>query len=113
MALIEKIKAPGRSVKISRITGNDDSAQHNTTVWVYTDTRDLVLKWRKSVDTEAVPVGIFLLDLRGLLAAGLCERTGKGGNKIRFNIYHDDDRWLRVRVKRRDGGGERLVRLDW
>lgn len=113
MKLIEEIQKPGLCGKLSRVTGNDTSGRHNTTVWVYTDTRDLVLMWRKSADTAALPVGVFRLDLKGLLKAGHCKVEGNGGHKIRFNIYHDADRWLRVRVKRKDGGGEAVARLDW
>ena len=110
MNLIQPITKPDTSEKVSHITGNDDSRRHNTTVWVYSDRRDLELKWRKTADTKAVPVGVFRLDLKGLLKAGHCTPAGK---KIRFNIYHDDDRWLRVRDKRADGGGEKIVKLDW
>jgi hypothetical protein len=110
MSLITPIAKADRSGKVSEITGNDTSNRFNTTVWVYSDTRDLELKWRVSADTTAVPVGIFRLDLKGLLEAGHCTPAGK---KIRFNIYHDEDRWLRVRDKRADGGGTELARLDW
>ena len=113
MKLIKEIQKPGFEGKVSRVTGNDTSGRHNTTVWVYTDTRELVLKWRKSADTAEVPVGMFRLDLKGLLKAGHCKMEGNGRHKIRFNIYHDDDRWLRVRVKRKDSGGESVAQLAW
>lgn len=113
MKFIEEIQKPGSGAKVSYVTGNDTSGRHNTTVWVYTDTRELVLKWRKSADTAKVPVGVFRLDLKGLLKAGHCKMEGQGGHKIRFNIYHDKDRWLRVRIKRKDRGGEPLTQLEW
>lgn len=72
MNLIQPITKPDTSGKVSRITGKDDSRRHNTTVWIYSDTRDLGLKWRKSADTNALPVRVFRLDLKGLLKAGHC-----------------------------------------
>jgi hypothetical protein len=110
MALIEKIESLDQSQKTSRITGNDASRRHNTTVWVSTDTRTLVLKWRKSADSKAVSVGTFDLDLKNLVEQGHCKREGQ---KIRFTIYHDDDRWLRVRIYRAQGVGVELAKLDW
>lgn len=113
MSLIRPIPKADISGKVSHITGNDASNRHNTTVWIPTDSRDLVLKWRKSADTKPVMVGTFHLDLKGLILAGHCKLAGTTKSKIRFNIYHDKDRWLRVRDKRADGGGVEIERLEW
>lgn len=41
---------------------------------------------------------------------GYCKQEG---DKVRFTIWHDDDRWLRIRVHRADKGGLEVARLDW
>jgi hypothetical protein len=110
MNLIKQIQKPDHTCRVSRITGNDASRRHNTTVWVSTDTRDLVLKWRESSDSKEILVGAVHLDLQNLVEQGHCKREGR---KIRFTIYHDDDRWLRVRIFRAASGGVELAKLDW
>jgi hypothetical protein len=115
MNLIQHITKPEPRGKVSHITGNDTSRRHNTTLWIPTDTRDLVLKWRKSAETKPVTVGVFHLDLKGLLQGGHCKLVGKTKSKIRFNIYREDDRWLRVRDKRDrlHDDSEKIAQLDW
>jgi hypothetical protein len=95
---------------LSRCTGNDASARFYTILWNPSATRDLKLHWKKSAGSKVVPVGIFRLRLEEWVKQGHCKREG---DKIRFTIWHDADRWLRVRIHRADGGGLEIARLDW
>ena len=95
---------------MSRCIGNDASGNFYTILWNPSATRDLKLHWKKSAGSTVVLVGIFRLRLEEWSKQGHCKREG---DKIRFTIWHDDDRWLRVRIHRADGGGLKVARLDW
>ena len=50
MKLLEKIEEKELGAVVSRWTGNDDSNRFNVCKVNITDTRDLVLHWRKTKD---------------------------------------------------------------
>lgn len=110
METIAKIAQSEIRKPFSRCTGNDASGNYYTILWNPSATRDLQLHWKESAGSSAVPVGIFRLRLEEWVKQGHCKREG---DKIRFTIWHDDDRWLRVRIQRAGGGGLKVARLDW
>lgn len=110
METMEQIARSEVRKPFSRCTGNDASGNFYTILWNPSATRDLELRWKKSMGSLVVPVGIFRLRLQEWVKQGHCKREG---DKIRFTIWHDDDRWLRIRSHRADGGGLKVARLDW
>lgn len=110
MNLIKRIPESELRKPSSRCTGNDASGNFYTTRWNPSDARDLKLSWRKSVSSGVVIAGFFHLYLEELIRQDFCKREE---DKIRFTIWHDDDRWLRVRIRRTVGGVVPITQLDW
>ncbi len=80
----------------------DNRAHHHGVVfatggWVYLD-----LSWRPSQDKPATRVGLFRLDVRGLLDAGCVRYDPKGvvGPRIRVRIVMRDDDTFVLQVRR-------------
>lgn len=88
---------------ISRWTGNDVSGKWNTTLLKRTETRDLVLHWRRSARHPPRLVGFFRLHVEDLIASGYCRAMTC--HKVRINLFHDNDGGIRLRLRRTDGGG--------
>lgn len=99
MKLLEKIEEKELGAVVSRWTGNDASGYFNSALVNITDTRDLVLHWRKTKDHKPVFVGCFRMYPRNLIRAGHCAE--KGG-KVRIILYHIENGDIRLSGHRHD-----------
>ena len=91
-----------------RWTLNDDRAEHHGVVDLAESPLVLDLRWRRTSGAATNPVGVFRLDLRGLLEAG-CIRAEptQGDGKVRLRIARqvDGSFWIQARC---GGPGIRL-----
>ena len=82
-------------------TGNDEGGRHNQNR-VNLDSSPLTLRlsWRKSPDDPAHLIGVFVLDLRRLLADGYVRvEPGTEEKEIRLRFYHDTDDVIYIQTK--------------
>ncbi|MEN8679492.1 MAG: hypothetical protein ABF391_05500 [Akkermansiaceae bacterium] len=94
----------------SKWTGNDASGNYQTGLLNPSDTRDFTLYWKKDATEEPLLVGYFRFRIEMLIESGHCYRHG---DKVRINIFHDRDKWLRVRSSRGGNDGVQLAKLPW
>lgn len=87
---------------------NDDRGEHHGVVDLAESPLVLDLRWRRTSGAATNPVGVFRLDLRGLLEAG-CIRTEptRGNGKVRLRVARrvDGSFWIQARSS---GPGVRL-----
>jgi len=80
-------------------TGSDESYRnHNGKVALSESPLRLRLSWKKSPKDSARLIGIFDLDLRGLLEAGYIRPEPKSENEVRLRFYHGSDNVIYVQV---------------
>ena len=107
--LVKRIEEEEQREPISRWTGNDASNRHHTGLLNPSESRDFVLRWKKSAsDNHPGLIGFFRLRLEQLVAAGWCKREG---DKVRVTFYHDEEGVIRLRIRKADGGGILIPRI--
>jgi hypothetical protein len=70
---------------------DDNHSHYHSVVRIAESPLYLTLHWRESQDTPVLPVGVFKLDLQGLLAGGYIreEPVGSAGSDVRLRIIRD------------------------
>ena len=82
-----------------RWNGNDRSQRnHNGAVPLSEDPLEIILRWKKSPEHPARPVGCFRLNLRALLEAGYIRADNKLGH-VRLRFFHDHDGSIYIEVR--------------
>lgn len=86
----------------------DNHAHHHNIVSLSESPLFLELHWRPTAVDSARPVGVFRLDLDGLLRDGYIrhEPAGSHGSDVRVRVVRDDDGSFYVETKR---DGPRLL----
>ena len=86
-------------------TGNDESArQHHGRVSLNASPLKLRLSWKHSPKDSSHLIGIYELDLRGLLEAAYVRVKPKTENENRLRFYHGHDNLIYIQVNSNERG---------
>lgn len=97
VALVEVLD-PGSATPTRTWTGNDVTARnHHGPVNIDESPLTIGLKWRKSPQHAAISIGVFKLDLSGLLKAGYV-RKEKTPGMVRLRFWHGPDNLIYIQV---------------
>ena len=84
-------------------TGNDESDRnHHGIVPLIESPLRLRLSWRKSSMDSAYLIGVFDLDLQGLLRAGYIRPEPRSAKEVRLRFYHRLDNVIYIQVKKKE-----------
>lgn len=97
----------GRGVRLWTL--NDEQGHYHGVVDLSESPLLLKLSWRRTADGQVMPVGVYRLDLRGLLDAGFIRtEPTRGRNKVRVRVVRGSDGTFGLQAR----SGAPYLRLD-
>ena len=99
--LVRRVEAAPAGVKLRRFTLRDDNAQHYHRKMGIIESHVYVqLAWRANAKSQIHSLGVFLLDLRGLLSAGYIRpERPNWEDEVRVRFYHASNGMIYLQVK--------------
>jgi len=103
--LVRRIEGPEVSGGKRDWTGNDESARnHNSVVRLSESPLRLRLSWKRGPNDQARLIGVFDLDLPGLLAARHVRLEPSAPNSVRLRFFHGTDEVIYIQVNSQTPG---------
>ncbi|MFT5683249.1 MAG: hypothetical protein ACI8RZ_004180 [Myxococcota bacterium] len=108
--LVQRLDSNGGRRAYRWTLRQDDNAHHHRVLHTQKSPYLMNLRWRETKDSPVHEVGLFLLDLNGLLATGYIrgEPAGTSGPEVRVRVVMKGPGAFYLQVR----AGERSVRLQ-